>query len=151
MKPLHDRPERIVHPAVRVLVGLILVCASHGRLLAGQAEATVSIRPTAYGLACCATLLVSPLSWGHYYMAEAPAVLFVPIWLLRRGRSTQAKVVAVIPPVLSWSHYLAMPYIGEIGLLGLGTTAWFLGVCGLILGSEVAVAQRAVRPQVASK
>ena len=84
------------------------------------------------------TLLVSPLSWGHYYMVETPAVLLAPIWLLRRGKPAQARIVAVIPPVLSWSHYLAMPYTGELGLLGLGTTVWFLGVCILIVGNEVA-------------
>jgi Glycosyltransferase family 87 len=144
--PSHDRPERTGDPAIRVLVGVILaalliVCCSLGRRNDRLDQAV------AYGLACCATLLISPLTWGHYYMAEAPAVLLVPIWLLRRGRSTQAKVVAVIPPVLSWSHYLAMPYTGEFGVLGLGTTAWFLGVCGLILGSEVAVALTAVKPQ----
>src|SRR5262249_23704870 len=85
-----------------------------------------------------------PLSWGHYYMAQAPAVLLVPIWLLQRGKLTQAKVVAVIPPVLSWSHYLAMPRVGGLGLLGLGTTAWFLGVCGLIVGGDVIVALKSL-------
>jgi hypothetical protein len=77
-------------------------------------------------------------------MAETLAVLFVPLWLLRRNRPIQAKVVAVIPPVLSWSYYLAMPYTGGIGLLGLGTTAWFLVVCGLIVYREVASYQAAV-------
>jgi hypothetical protein len=131
-KTLHERPERIVHPAVRVLAclilgALLLVCWSLGSRQDSLDQAT------AYGLACCATLLISPLSWGHYYMALAPAVLLVPVWLLRRGRSTEAKVVAVIPPVLAWSYYLAMPYTGGVGLLGLGTTLWFLCVCGLIL------------------
>ena len=144
-KTLNDRPERIVHPAVRVVVGLILAALLAVCCLLGRRRDRLD-QATAYGLACCTTLLISPLSWGHYYMAEAPAVLFVPIWLLRRGKPIQARVVAVIPPVLSWSHYLAMPYIGGIGLLGLGTTVWFLGVCGLILGNEVAVARRTARP-----
>jgi hypothetical protein len=33
-----------------------------------------------------------------------------------------------------------MPYTGALGLLGLGTTAWFLGASGLILGIEVSAA-----------
>jgi hypothetical protein len=145
-KPLHDRPERVVHPAIRVVVGVILAALLMVSCSLGPNNDCLD-QAVAYGLACCAMLLISPLTWGHYYMAEAPAVLLVPIWLLRRGRSTQAKVVALIPPVLSWSHYLAMPYTGEFGVLGLGTTAWFLGVCGLILGCEVAVALTAIRPQ----
>jgi hypothetical protein len=69
-------------------------------------------------------------------MAQAPAVLFVPIWLLRRGKHVQAKVAAVIPPLLSWSHYLAMPNTGGLGLLGLGTTVWFLAVSGLTMTTD---------------
>jgi Glycosyltransferase family 87 len=141
-----DRPERIVHAEVRILIGLILAALLLiGCLLGRQTDALD--QATAFGLACCSTLLVSPLSWGHYYMAQTPAALLCPIWLLQRGRPVQARIVAVAPPVLAWSHYLAMPYLGELGLLGLGTTVWFLGVCVLIVGNEVAVASgRRVRP-----
>jgi hypothetical protein len=69
----------------------------------------------------------------------------VPIWLLRRGRLMLARAAAVVPPVLSWSYYLAMPYTGGLGLLGLGTTVWFLGVCGSILGHEMVGAPGAAR------
>ena len=146
-KLFHDRPERIVHPAVRLVVGVIVamlltICCTLGRQDDSLDQAL------AYGLACTSTLIVSPLTWGHYYMAQAQAVLLVPIWLLRRGRPTEAKVVAVVPPLLSWLHYLAMPYTGGHGILGLGTTVWFLGVCGLVIGSEVADALTSVRPLV---
>jgi len=146
-KTLLERSERIAHPAVGALVGITLAALLMVCFLLGRKKDSLD-QATAYGLACCATLLVSPLSWGHYYMAEAPAALLVPIWLLRRGRSMQAKVVAVIPPVLSWSYYLAMPYTGGLGLLGLGTTVWFLSVCTLILGNEVVVPLTAARPHV---
>src|SRR5262249_54377393 len=76
--------------------------------------------------------------WGHYYMAGVPSVLCVPLWLSRRGQPGLARIAAAIPPILSWSYYLAMPYTGALGLLGLGTAAWFLGACGVILGIEVA-------------
>jgi hypothetical protein len=140
------RPQRIVHAEVRVFIGFVLaVLILVGSLLGRQTDALD--QATAFGLACCATLLVSPLSWGHYYMAETPAVLLAPLWLLRHGRLVQARIVAVVPPVLAWSHYVAMPYTGELGLLGLGTTVWFLGVCILVVGNEAAASvSRRSRP-----
>jgi hypothetical protein len=140
-----DRPERIIHGAVPVLIGLILTALLVVGFLLGRQEDPLD-QAAAFGLACCATLVVSPLSWGHYYMAETLAVFLAPIWLLRRGKPAQAKIVAVIPPVLCWSHYLAMPYIGELGLLGLGTTVWFLGVCMLIVGNEAVTCCRSSQP-----
>jgi hypothetical protein len=146
-KSSKERPERIVHPAVRVLVGFILAALLLVSWSLGRRKDYLD-QATAYGLACCATLLVSPLSWGHYYMAQAPAVLFVTLWLLRRGAAVIVRAVAVIPAVVSWSYYLAMPYTGGLGLLGLGTTAWFLGVCGLILGHEAGAARIAARRRI---
>ena len=135
------RPQRIAHAEVRILIGFVLAALVLVGGLIGRQEDALD-QATAFGLACCATLLVSPLSWGHYYMVETPAVLLAPFWLLRRGRPVQARIIAVMPPLLSWTHYLAMPYTGELGLLGLGTTVWFLGVCILIVGNEVAAACR---------
>ena len=63
-------------------------------------------------------------------MALVPAVLCVPLWISSRGKPRLALCVAAIPPILSWSYYVAMPYTGEIGLLGLGTAAWFVVACG---------------------
>jgi hypothetical protein len=134
--PVRGRPERIAHPIVPIAIGVILVV-----LLA--VVAIVSRRGdgldafTAFSLACCAILLVSPLSWGHYFMAELPALICVPIWLWRRGMPIAARVAAVIPVMLSWSYYLAMPWIGGLGVLGLGTAGWFLVACGVMLWSEL--------------
>jgi len=86
-----------------------------------------------YGLACLAPLLVSPLAWGHYYVLALPAVLCVPLWLVRRGHHFAAKAVAVGLPALTWMHYGLMSWFGPIGLLGLGTTVWFLAVCAVAL------------------
>jgi hypothetical protein len=132
--------ERIVHPGVRVLVGLVLATLLLVCWMLGKRPDCLD-QATAYGLACFATLLVSPLSWGHYYMAGAPAVLFVTMWLLRTGTSRKVGIVAVTPPVLSWCHYLGMPYTGGLGILGMGTAAWFLVVCCWIVKHEVAVAR----------
>jgi hypothetical protein len=129
------RADRMVHPAVRVATGIaILLLLSIGVVL-GRRKSILD-QATAYSLALCATLVVSPLAWGHYYMALVPAVLCVPLWLWSRGWLGFARSFAVIPPILSWAHYLAMPYVGEAGVLGLGTAAWFLCACCLILWIE---------------
>jgi len=139
-----NRPGRVAHPGVRVVIGVGLTLL----LAVGLAlcrRTSVIDQATAYSLAICATLIVSPLAWGHYYMALVPAVFCVPVWLLGRGMERLARVVGVVPPILSWSYYVGMPYTGALGLLGLGTTAWFLGACGSILGIEVAGALGASR------
>ncbi len=133
-----DRPERVVHTEARILVVVVVAILLMTGCTLGRRTDHLD-QTTAFGLACCASLLVSPLSWGHYYMAQAPAVLFVPLWLLRRGRLLQARAAAMLPALLTWSYYLAMPYTGGLGLLGLGTTAWFLGACGSILANEVVI------------
>jgi hypothetical protein len=132
---LPDRPERIVHSWVRVAIGLVVAAAGAVALVLGRRR-TILDQATTFGLACTASLLVSPLSWGHYYMAQVPAVACVPLWFWHRGRPGLARALAVIPVVLTWSYYIAMPYTGGLGLLGLGTSIWFLCACGLILRLE---------------
>jgi hypothetical protein len=84
-----------------------------------------------FGLACVAILLVSPIAWSNYYVLLLPAVLFVPLWLEGRGLPRTARLLAACPAALTWAHYAAPRVTGAFGLLGLGTTAWFLAVCGL--------------------
>jgi hypothetical protein len=86
-----------------------------------------------FGLASLGILLVSPLSWGHYYVFALPAGLFVPLWLRRHGFSFMALLSAATLPVLTCSHYALKPWCGPIGLLGLGTTLWFLSTSSLLL------------------
>jgi hypothetical protein len=139
-----DRAERVVHGEVRVVIGAgLALLLAVGLALCRRTSVLEQAVP--YSLACSATLLVSPLSWGHYFMALVPAHLFVPMWLHGRGLPRLARVVALIPPILSWSHYVAMPYTGGVGLLGLGTAAWFLSSCVLILGIEFAWARNPER------
>ena len=38
----------------------------------------------------------------------------------------------MVPTVLVWPHYVWLKHVSWTGLLGLGTTAWFLASCGLI-------------------
>ncbi len=86
-----------------------------------------------YGLACLAIALISPVAWSHYYVLWLPSVLFVPPWLVRRGHLRAARAVATVPVGLIWVHYLATPWFGQFGLLGLGTLVWFLAVVTLLI------------------
>ena len=65
------------------------------------------------GLACLGMMLVSPVAWTHYYMMGLVAYLAAPAWLARRGRPVAAKVIAIVPPLLVWAHYLAKSPLGR--------------------------------------
>jgi hypothetical protein len=80
-----------------------------------------------------AIVLVSPLAWGHYFVLWLPAVLLVAPWIDRQSYPRAALILGAAPVVLTWTHYLAMRSCGPFGLLGLGTTAWFLVACGFFL------------------
>src|SRR5262249_43436315 len=113
------RPGRIAHPEVRIVIaGCLMLLVAVG--LALRRRGSALDQATAYSLAICATLVVSPLAWGHYYMALAPAVLLVPLWLFDHGLPRLAQVASVVPPILCWSYYVAMDYTGALGILGLG-------------------------------
>ncbi len=79
-----------------------------------------------FGLAATATLLLSPLSWAHHYLIWLPGLLVVPAWLWRSGRIRLARILAIAPCVIMVVHYVLLDWAGRAGLLGLGTTAWFL-------------------------
>jgi Glycosyltransferase family 87 len=79
-----------------------------------------------FGLATTATLLVSPLSWAHHYLLWLPGLLLVPAWLWRGERGRLAATLAIASCGLMIAHYLLLDWTGRAGLLGLGTTAWFL-------------------------
>jgi hypothetical protein len=130
------RAERVTDAAVPVVLGVALLGLATVAGMIGRRDDPLD-QAAAFGLACGATLIVSPLAWGHYYMVEGPALLTVPLWLTRRRLPRTALAFAFVPAALSWAHYLAMPLIGPLGLLGLGTTAWFLAACGLIVGVEI--------------
>jgi Glycosyltransferase family 87 len=130
-----DRPERVVHGEVRIAIaGLILLMTTIGFVVGRRGDSLD--QAMSYSLACCAMLLVSPLAWGHYYMAEAPAVMLMPLWIWRRGMPRAATAAALIPVILTWAYYLGMGTLGAIGLLGLGMTGWFIAGGTLILGLE---------------
>ncbi|MBI2302561.1 MAG: DUF2029 domain-containing protein [Armatimonadetes bacterium] len=74
-----------------------------------------------FGLAALLSILAAPLCGIHMYLLALPAVLFVPLWLHRRGRSRLAFRVATVP----WVIAALSDLLGSrIGLLGLGMSAW---------------------------
>jgi hypothetical protein len=92
-----------------------------------------------FALACVAMLVVSPVARGHYFIFLAPAGLLVPLWLDRHGRGRAGIVLAAILPVLSILHYALLPYAGRVGLLGLGTAAWFVAAMVLMARTDRSV------------
>ncbi len=115
----------------RVTLFLLLV----GSWLAGRWKHSRLGLVACFGLACQLTLMISPLAWAHYYTIGLLALLFVPMWFWTGGQVRTAKVIAIVPAVLSLLHYLAMPLTGPLGVLGLGTAIWFTTVC--VLGLPV--------------
>jgi len=89
-------------------------------------------RAATFGLACVATLVVCPVARGCYFALFLPAVVFISMWLVQLGRPRTAYLLAVVPAVFVWLHYLLLSASGRIGLLGLGTTAWFLATCAVL-------------------
>ncbi len=118
-----------VQKAVRALLGVLLLLAG-ARL---GASGSRSDQAAAFGLGCVGMLVISPVSWGHYFMLLVPGVLFVPLWLVEQGRSRAAFWLAVVPALLSAIHYAFLNIVGRMGLLGLGTGGWLLAACILVL------------------
>jgi hypothetical protein len=118
------RGVQVVVLALLIVIGLVTGLRND---LLGQAAT--------YGLACVATVLVSPVAWTHYYVLWLPSMLFVPLWLVARGHLRAARVVATVPVGLIWAHYVAKPWLGHFGLLGLSTLAWFLALVTLWIWS----------------
>ena len=116
---------------ITLLLALLLV----GIRLGNQDDIILS-QAAGFGLACAALLVVSPVARNHYFLLLAPAVLFLPAWLDRRGSSRAATILSVVPGVLVVLQYVLLPYVGRIGLLGLGTTGWLLAA--MVLTVEAA-------------
>jgi Glycosyltransferase family 87 len=126
----------------RAAAGLLLLVAGlltiWRRDVLGQA-ATI-------GMACTAALVISPISRGYYHTELVPGVLLLPLWLLARDMPRAARWMAWTPVALVLAHYLALPFTGRLGLLGIGTATWYAtGLTMLVVGGRVGqVAQSAI-------
>lgn len=109
--------------AIRIL--LVLLLAPVGWRMAGDPLG----RLAAFGLACAAMLVVSPVARGHYFMLELPAVMFVSLWIWKYKDSSKAVLCASIPAAFSLMHYTLITFPQISGFLGVGTL--FLGTLGI--------------------
>jgi hypothetical protein len=121
------RTARVIAAIQGLMLALLLALGWASRREGPAGQAAV------FGLACVGMLLLSPVAWTHYYMMPLPALLAVPLWLAARGRHASARLMAAVPPLLSWAHGFAKGWVGPIGLLALGTAAWFLAACVMML------------------
>jgi hypothetical protein len=129
MMPM-DQPA--VHTAllgIRGVAALVLVAAV---VALGRYGDRVSLG-FAFGLACVATFIVSPVARGHYFMLYVPAILFGGLWMYEHRSARSALRFATVPALLCLAHYLALNHAGRIGLLGIGTSLWFFAACAIVL------------------
>jgi hypothetical protein len=115
--------------AVRILAGCLMLAVSFR--MAREPDALG--QAAAFGIACAATLVIFTIARGHYYMLLLPANIFVPLWLQREQCQRWATFAAIAPLVLVLAHYTMLNITGRIGLLGLGTTAWYFATCAIVL------------------
>jgi hypothetical protein len=115
--------------AVRGGVGCLLLAVGYRTARAddplGQA--------VGFSLAYIATLIVCQIARGHYFVIWLPTVMFTSTWLLRQSRPRLAAWHAITPAALVLVHYLFLGWAGNIGLLGLGTAAWYISACVTLL------------------
>ena len=104
-------------------VGLVALLLIAGWRVAGRDDS--SGVAALFGLACTATLLVSPISWGHHYVVWLPALVLVPYWMWNNDRRALAIAMAETALVLMLAHYVFLDHSGRVGLLGIGTAIWY--------------------------
>ncbi|MEN6405722.1 MAG: glycosyltransferase family 87 protein [Thermoguttaceae bacterium] len=126
----HPPPRMMDQPIVHVCLlsvrlSLLLTLLLTALRLGADRDVRLS-QAAAFGLGCAALLILSPVARNHYFVLIAPAVLFVPLWLSRRGWPRGATLLALTPGLLILLQYTLLPYVGRVGLLGLGMTAWLL-------------------------
>jgi hypothetical protein len=130
-RPLPPEAELWARLAVLATRGLVLTLLAALGLASGGRGRSLDLA-LGFSLACAATLLISPIAWGHYFMIELPALVVLPLWLGGNGCPLAARLLVAVPALLAWTHYLLLKHVGTLGLLGLGSTAWFLAACASI-------------------
>jgi hypothetical protein len=115
--------------AARVAAGCLLLAVGYRTARSRDALQLAA----AFGLACVSTLILSPIARGHYYVLLFPATMFVSAWLVRQRRPGWAVCSAVVPAALTVAHYTLLGVAGRIGLLGIGTTVWYVAACVAIV------------------
>jgi hypothetical protein len=120
--------EQLVRGARLLMAGALLVV-----VVALGASGRRSDVFLVLGLGCVGTLVISPVSRGHYFVLLAPLVLALPAWLAERGRVDRGGVWAWIPAGLCLAHYLGLEFTGRIGLMGVGITLWLAATLVMVV------------------
>jgi len=79
-----------------------------------------------FSLACLLMSAISPVFRGHYYVLWLPAAWLLPLYCWHLNRTQLATSLAVAACALTWTHYLLLEWAGRVGVLGLGTTLWYV-------------------------
>jgi hypothetical protein len=122
LMPMDESQARFIAP----LVSLIGLVALTWLMLRAAYAHDLRLWPAIFGLGCLASLVVSPLSWGHHYAIAWPAALFVPAILYQQGKTATAQRMVWSFAALFLLHYIGLNFAGRIGLLGIGAGVWFL-------------------------
>ena len=112
----------------RALLGTKLVLLSlliGAGVTAARRNDSVSLI-TAFSLSWLMMVVVSPVFRGHYYVLWWLPVWFVPLYLYLSGQARLAYALGISALALTWGHYLFLEIAGRVGLLGIGTTVWYL-------------------------
>jgi hypothetical protein len=137
----NDPPRAMDSPAANLLLlGARLTVLTFAVLTAVWAGRQRDPLATAssFALGLVASLVVSPVARTHYFLLIAPAVLLVPWYLHRAGRTRLAWWMAWTPTVLVAPHYLWPSAAGRVGWLGIGIAAWLIsgGVWSWLAGRK---------------
>jgi hypothetical protein len=115
--------------AIRLAAAGLLVVVG---FRAGRSQSGL-MQSAAFGLACLATFILSPVARGHYYVLCLPATAFVCLWLENEGRKRWARAMGISLCALVLTHYVLLDFAGRIGVLGIGATLWFAVAALLML------------------
>jgi hypothetical protein len=108
---------------------LVAVCINTGRSL-DPLKQTVGVF-----VACLSQFMVCQIARGHYFAIWLPMILFATLWMIQENMPKAGVWLAWSPVALVLAHYAFLDEAGRIGLLGLGTTAWYVVICTLLLRS----------------
>ena len=97
-------------------------------------------------MACAVTLVIARFARAHYFVMLVPSALFLAAWLWRAGRPRLAAAHLAVPAVLVVLHYSLMNVVGWYGLLGIGTTFWYIASCAALLRLDAAAAAAVIIP-----
>jgi hypothetical protein len=128
--------------AVRVVLVLMLIPVGWRMAARGDPLDTLA----ALGMACMAMLVASPVSRGHYFMLQWPAIVFGSLWVWRHISPQKAVLCAAVPSLLSLVHYILITAGPRgiwgvspifLGTLGMGTALWYVVMAYALVTTSV--------------